>query len=102
MTKFPDTKNRLNGKTRVKSKKLIADLNSKKRYIVHYKLLKYALKSGLILKDVHSAVEFQQKAWLKPYIDNNMNMRNKSVDEFEKNFYKLKNNAIYGKMLEDK
>ena len=63
-----------------KCKKLICNLYDKKDSVVHIRSLKQALNHGLILKKVHSVIQFNQKAWLKPYIDINTELR-KKVDE---------------------
>ena len=84
-----------------KSKKLIPNLCNKRKYGVHYRLLKFYLSHGLILKKVHRIVSFDQEAWLKPYIDFNTQMRAKANTEFEKNFFKLLINSIYGKCCEN-
>jgi hypothetical protein len=84
-----------------KSKKLIPNLRDKKKYGAHYRLLKFYLSHGLILKKIHRVISFDQEPWLKPYIDFNTQMRAKATTDFEKNFFKLMNNAIYGKCCEN-
>ena len=82
-------------------KKLVCDLHNKKKYIVHIKSLKQALNHGLKLKRVHRIIEFNQKAWLKPYIDMNTELRKLAKDDFEKDLFKLMNNAVSGKTMEN-
>lgn len=82
------------GKTNVK--KLLLTLFDKKNYVIHYRMLKLALQHGFILKKVHRALKFHQSPWLKPYIMLNTEMRTKATNEFEKNFFKLLCNAIFG------
>ena len=77
-------------KTR-KVEKLVTNLHDETEYIVHIRNLKQALNDGLILKKVHRGIKFNQKAWLKPYIDMNTKRRQKSKYNFEKDF-KLTNN----------
>ena len=66
-----------------KCKKLVCNLYSKKKYVVHIRSLKQALNHGLILKNVHRVIQFNQEAWLKPYIDMNTELRKKAKNDFE-------------------
>lgn len=84
-----------------KEKKLLLTLFEKKNYVVHYRMLKSALREGMVLKNVHKVLQFKQSRWLKPYIELNTMLRTKATNEFEKNFYKLLINAIYGKTMEN-
>ena len=84
-----------------KCKKLLCNLYDKKNYVVHIRSLKQALNHGLILKKVHRVIQFNQEAWLKPYIDMNIELRKKAKKDFEKDFFKLMNNAVFGKTMEN-
>ena len=82
-------------------KKLVCNLNDKKNYAVHINVLKQALDHGLKLRKVHRVIEFDQEAWLKEYIDVNTELREKAANDFEKDFFKLMNNAVFGKTMEN-
>ena len=83
------------------TKKLVCNINDKKNYIVHINALKQALDHGLKLRKVHRVIEFDQEAWLKEYIDVNTELRKKATNDFEKDFFKLMNNAVFGKTMEN-
>ena len=76
------------------SNKLFCNIQDKENYVVHIRALKQALNHGLILKKVRRIIQFHQKAWLKPYIDMNIKLRREAKNEFEKDFFKLMNNAV--------
>ena len=84
-----------------KVNKLICSEYDKTNYSVHILALQQALKHGLILKKVHKVISFRQEAWLKPYIEMNTEIRTNASNEFEKDYYKLKNNSAYGKTMEN-
>ncbi|KAK0056091.1 hypothetical protein Bpfe_014492 [Biomphalaria pfeifferi] len=81
--------------------KLIPNLMNKEKYVVHYRTLKLYLKLGMNLTKVHRVISFHQTAWLKPYIDFNTEKRKQSSDVSQKDFFKLMNNSVYGKTLEN-
>ena len=60
-----------------------------------------ALNHGLVFKNVHRVIRFNQKAWLKPYLDINTKLRKKKKNDFEKDFFELINNAVFGKAMEN-
>ena len=84
-----------------KTQNLVCNLRDKKKYVVHISILKQALNHGLKLKKVHGVIEFNQEAWLKKYIDMNTELRKKASNDFEKDFFKLMNNAVFGKIMEN-
>ena len=86
--------------THEEENKLIATVQQKK-YGINISTLKQTLKHGLKLKKVHRAIEFNQSNWLKLYIDKNTGLRKKAKNEFEKDFFKLMNNSIFGNMIEN-
>ena len=77
-----------------KCNKLVCNLYDKKSYVVHIRSLKQALNHGLILKEVHRVIQFNQEPWLNSYIDMNTELRKQARNDFEKDFYKLMNNAV--------
>ena len=81
--------------------KLVPNLRDKKNYVIHIQALNQALKHGLILDRIHRAIEFDQSAWMKPYIDCNTQLRTAAKNYFKKDFFKLMNNLVFGKMMEN-
>ena len=84
-----------------KSKKLVCNLFNKKKYVEHINALKQALNHGLKLKKIHRIIEFNQEAWLKPYINMNTELRKAAKNDFEKDLFKLINNSVFGKAMEN-
>ena len=79
--------------------KLVCALYDKKGYVVHIRNIKQALNHGLKLKKVHKAIAFYQEEWLKLYVDMNTELRKEAENDFEKDFYKLMNDAVFGRSI---
>lgn len=84
---------------RAKVEKLLTTLEDKDNYVLHYKNLQLYLRLGMKLKKIHRILEFQQEAFMKPYVEFNTQMRQKAKSTFQKNFYKLMNNSVFGKYI---
>ena len=81
--------------------KLIPNLRDKTKYVIHYKNLIQCLKAGMKLKKIHRGIKFIESDWMKPYIEKNTNLRTKAKNNFEKDFFKLMNNSVFGKTMEN-
>ena len=84
-----------------KCNKLECNFYDKNNYAIHITSLKQVLDHGLILKNVYREVQFNQEAWLKEYIDMNTELRKQAKNYFEKDFFKLLNNFVFGKTIEN-
>ena len=82
-----------------KVEKLICSIEDKEKYVIHIRALKQALNHGLKLKKVRRVIQFKQKAWLKPYIVMNTELRTEAKNKFEIDFFKLMNDSVFGKTM---
>ena len=81
--------------------KLVPNLHNKRNYVIHIRALDQALSHRLILECTHPVIEFDQSAWMKTYIDFNTQLRTKATNDFEKDFFKLMNNAMFRTIMEN-
>ena len=84
-----------------KVEKLVPNLHDKTEYVMHIRNLKQALNHGLVFKKVHRVIKFNENAWLKSYIDMSIDLRKKAENDFEEDFFKLMNNAVFGKAMKN-
>ena len=91
----------LENKSMINCSKLVPNLMDKKKYVVHYRNLQLYLSLGMNVKKVHRILEFNEKPWMEPYIRLNTELRKKAKSAFEKDFYKLMNNSVFGKTMEN-
>ena len=82
-----------------KVEKLICGIEDKERHVMHIQVLKQALNHELV--KVHRVIQFNHEDWLKPYIDINTKLRKGAKNDFEKDFFKLMNNSVFGKTMEN-
>ena len=87
--------------TYIQTRNLICDSSDKKNYLVHYRMLKFYVRHGLIVDKGHTVISFKQSKRLEKYISFDTQKRNKAKNDFEKDFYDLLNNAFYGKTMKN-
>ena len=84
-----------------KVEKLVSNLHDKTEHFIRIRNLKQVLNHGLILKSIQRVINFNQNAWLKPYIDMNTKLRKEAENNLEKDFFKLINNPVFGKTIDN-
>ena len=85
-------------------KKLVPNLQDKTKYVIHYHNLQLYVSLGMKIKNVHRIIQFEQSSWMKPYIELNTELRKEAVrkgDKVGKDLFKLMNNAVFGKTMEN-
>ncbi|CAH3019785.1 unnamed protein product, partial [Porites evermanni] len=82
-------------------KKLICHFKPRKNYLVHYRNLRQYLEMGMRITAVHRGISFYQSPWMEPYIRKNTELRKTAANSFEKDFFKLMNNSVFGKTIEN-
>ncbi|GET58843.1 uncharacterized protein LOC111334919 [Rhizophagus irregularis DAOM 181602=DAOM 197198] len=98
ITKLVDN---LDGGRFPKTEKLVPHLGKHEDYVIHYQELQYYIKLGMVVDEITQVLSFDQDNWLAPYIAKNTNLRQQSKNSFEKDFFKLMNNSVYGKTMEN-
>ena len=98
---FSDYMKTIKPDTYTQTKKIICDWSDKKIYLIHYRMLKIYVRHGMIVDKVHEITSFKQSKRLEKYINFNTQKRNQAVSDLEKDFYKLHNNAFYGRTIEN-
>ena len=81
--------------------KLISHFKPRKNYVIHYTTLRQCLELGMRLTKVHRGISFYQSSWMEPYIRKNTELRKCAANNFEKDFFKLMNNSVFGKTIEN-
>ena len=93
--------NNLDGGRFSTTEKLVSHLSLRKDYVIHYLELQYYVKLGMVVDEVTEILSFDQTNWLAPYIAFNTEKRQEAKNAFEKDFFKLMNNSVYGKTMEN-
>ena len=81
--------------------KLVCDVTNKQKYMMHYRMFKFYINMGMKVTNIHTIFRYKQSSWLAKYIDHNTQKRTKAKTNFEKDLYKLLNNAFFGKTMEN-
>ena len=81
--------------------KLICHFKTRKNYVIHYRTLRQCLELGMKITAIHRGISFYQSPWMEPYIRKNTELRKSAANSFEKDFFKLMNNSVFGKTIEN-
>jgi hypothetical protein len=101
MTFTVTTLSHLESLTINKCQKLVPSLQDKTNYVVHHENLKLYERLGMKITEIHRGPSFDESAWLRKYIDLNTSLRTAATNDFERDFFKLMNNCVFGKTMED-
>ena len=99
--KYNEYMNTIKPENYTKSGKLICDWTDKKKYLIHYRMLKFYVRHGMVVEKVHEIISFKQSKRLESYISFNTQKQNRAKNDFEKDFFILLVNAAFGKFLEN-
>ena len=88
-------------KNYISHNKLISDWTDTRKYLIHYSMLNFYVRHGMVIDKVLEILSFKQSKWLEIYINFDTQKRIQVVNQFEKDFYKLLNNAFYGITMEN-
>ena len=99
--KYNDYMKKMEPKNSTKSKKLICDWTDKKKYLIHYRMLKFYVRHSMIVEKIHEIISFKQSRWLEKHISFNTQKRNRAKNDFEKDFLKILVNVAFGILLEN-
>ena len=83
------------------TEKLMCDLTNKYNYMMHYRMFRFYTNLGMKVTKIHTIYRFKQSLWLEKYINHNTQKRTKAKTNFEKDLYKLMNNAFFGRTMEN-
>ena len=98
---FSDYMKTIKPDTYIQTRKMICDWSDKENYLIHYEWLKFCIRHGMVVDKVHEIISFKQSKCLEKYMNFNTQKRNQAVNDFEKDFYKILNNAFYGRTMEN-
>ena len=98
---FSGFMNNINQPNYKPTSKLMCDVTNKSKYMIHYRMFKFYLNQGMKVTKIHTIYKFKQSPWLGKYIDHNTQKRTVAKTNFEKDLYKLMNNAFFGKTMEN-